>query len=258
MYESEYYIYDIIKNNPVLTKKDLDKLILEYKKTGDNLIHDKIILSNAGLVLRIAQKFSFGCPSIDIADLFHEGIKGLIEALGRFELSYQTAFSTYATPWIKKYIREFANSSEMIIRPFRIAEARKKIEQLCREYYLLYNRKPTMEEIKKSTGYKGVLLEYVLTDWNQQCLSLDKEAITEQEENITLGNLIPSDRNIENYVCNKDMKKRVSILLRKILSKNELFVIEQLYGLNGKEVLSGREIGEKWDLPIRGYIRLKI
>ena len=104
MYESEYYIYDIIKNNPVLTKKDLDKLILEYKKTGDNLIHDKIILSNAGLVLRIAQKFSFGCPSIDIADLFHEGIKGLIEALGRFELSYQTAFSTYATPWIKKYI----------------------------------------------------------------------------------------------------------------------------------------------------------
>lgn len=96
MYESEYYIYDIIKNNPVLTKKDLDKLILEYKKTGDNLIHDKIILSNAGLVLRIAQKFSFGCPSIDIADLFHEGIKGLIEALGRFELSYQTAFSTYA------------------------------------------------------------------------------------------------------------------------------------------------------------------
>ena len=99
-----------------------------------------------------------------------------------------------------------------------------------------------MEEIKKSTGYKGVLLEYVLTDWNQQCLSLDKEAITEQEENITLGNLIPSDRNIENYVCNKDMKKRVSILLRKILSENELFVIEQLYGLNGKEVLSGREI----------------
>ena len=41
------------------------------------------------------------------------------------------------------------------------------------------------------------------------------------------------------------MKKRVSILLRKILSENELFVIEQLYGLNGKEVLSGREIGEK-------------
>ena len=83
-----YYKYDIIKNNPVLTKKDLDKLILEYKKTGDNLIHDKIILSNAGLVLRIAQKFSFGCPSIDIADLFHEGIKGLIEALGRFYICY--------------------------------------------------------------------------------------------------------------------------------------------------------------------------
>ena len=104
MYESEYYIYDIIKNNPVLTKKDLDKLILEYKKTGDNLIHDKIILSNAGLVLRIAQKFSFGCPGIDIADLFHEGIKGLIEALGRFELSYQTAFSTIY-PRICKLLR---------------------------------------------------------------------------------------------------------------------------------------------------------
>ena len=56
MYESEYYIYDIIKNNPVLTKKDLDKLILEYKKTGDNLIHDKIILSNSSTVSFVSKR----------------------------------------------------------------------------------------------------------------------------------------------------------------------------------------------------------
>lgn len=57
-----------------------------------------------GLVKSIAASYKLSCPaSLDYQDLVQEGCMGLLEASKRYDPD-KGAFSTYATPWIRKFI----------------------------------------------------------------------------------------------------------------------------------------------------------
>ena len=63
------------------------------------------VLKYKRLVGSIAVQFS---SVADIEDLMQEGFIGLLEASKRFDPDRGVKFTTYAYPWIKKYIREEA------------------------------------------------------------------------------------------------------------------------------------------------------
>lgn len=64
-----------------------------------------LIMQHQNLVHKIAQRWVRS--NITFNDLVQEGNLGLLEAANRFDPSRGTQFSTYATPWVKKFIRAY-------------------------------------------------------------------------------------------------------------------------------------------------------
>lgn len=131
---------DILNNNYVdsYTRygKDLDKIPLltkekEYelgriiKDTNDKNAKDKLIEGNLRLVISVAKKFlNYG---VSFEDLIQAGNLGLIRAVDKFDVDLGNRFSTYATWWIKRFIRdEINNISRIIYVPSYKSEELKK------------------------------------------------------------------------------------------------------------------------------------
>lgn len=78
---------------------------------------DRIVLSHLGLVRKIAlyESRRYG---VDSGALFSEGVLALFRAIQSFDETRRCRFSTYATFWIRVYIKYYlAQSSSVVLRP---------------------------------------------------------------------------------------------------------------------------------------------
>ncbi|OGV52360.1 MAG: hypothetical protein A2X49_02375 [Lentisphaerae bacterium GWF2_52_8] len=75
---------------------------------------EKLIESNLRLVVQIAS--SFKNSGLPLDDLISEGNIGLIKAAEKFDASKNCRFSTYASWWIRHYIRRALDNKANIIR----------------------------------------------------------------------------------------------------------------------------------------------
>ena len=130
----------------VLNGSEMINLFERYQK-GDLEAKEELINGNLKLVLSILRSFNKGNYNMD--DLFQVGVIGLIKAIDNFDLSYNLKLSTYAVPLIlgeiKRYIRD--NSSIRISRS--IKDLAYSILKYKEEYFNLYGKDPTNEEIAK-------------------------------------------------------------------------------------------------------------
>jgi RNA polymerase sigma factor for flagellar operon FliA len=70
----------------------------KYQQTGDPETRDALIRKYLPLVKQVAGRLSMGLPSqVEEDDLIASGVIGLLEALDRFNPSFNTTFKTYAT-----------------------------------------------------------------------------------------------------------------------------------------------------------------
>ena len=81
---------------------DTQTLWLQYRKTGDPGIRDRLILTYAPLVKYVAGRLGSGLPAhVDEGDLVSYGLLGLIGAIERYEPDRDVKFETYAIARIK-------------------------------------------------------------------------------------------------------------------------------------------------------------
>ena len=127
-----------------LTSDEMKELFIRFQN-GDMAARELLIEGNLKLVLSILKKFYQKSDNLD--DLFQIGCVGLIKAIDHFDLSYDVKFSTYAVPMIlgevKRYIRD--NTSIRISRSLK--DLAYKILKLKEEYFSLYGRELTIQEI---------------------------------------------------------------------------------------------------------------
>ena len=138
------YLRDIQKNK--LLTADEEKELAAKIDLGDKAARDRMIVSNLRLVVKIAKRyFNRGLPFLD---LIEEGNMGLIKAVGRFKLSKECRFSTYATWWIRQSIeRAVDNQSRTIRLPVHITDDIKKMFRMTRVLEQRLNREPTIKEV---------------------------------------------------------------------------------------------------------------
>lgn len=123
--------------------------------------HLQLILlrSNMRLVYSIAMNHQG--MGLDINDLIYEGVLGLRKAMVKFDPTKGCAFSTYAYPWIKDYIRAALSKSLPISLPRHVYKLLVKLKIVKGKFFAQYGREPSDEELREELGLTKEKFEIV-------------------------------------------------------------------------------------------------
>jgi RNA polymerase sigma factor for flagellar operon FliA len=122
-----------------------------YKRTGDRVLRDRLILTYAPLVKYVAGRLGSGLPThVDENDLVSYGLLGLMGAIERFDPNRDIKFETYAVGRIRGAILDELRSLDWAPRSVR-ARAR-DIERAIGSLEAKLGRAPTDQEIASRVG----------------------------------------------------------------------------------------------------------
>jgi len=91
-----------------------DVLTREYVKNKNELVANKLIVSNLRFVISTAKKYIK--YHNDLSDIIQQGNIGLIKALNKFDPERGNRFITYASWWINSSIREFIMRNNQMVK----------------------------------------------------------------------------------------------------------------------------------------------
>jgi RNA polymerase sigma factor for flagellar operon FliA len=135
--------------------EDTTYLWREFKRTGDQGLRDRLILTYAPLVKYVAGRLGSGLPNhVEESDLVSYGLLGLISAIERYEPSRDVKFETYAVTRIRGSIIDELQSMDWV--PRRVRAKSRDIERTIGALESALGRPPTDEEI---AGNLGVTVE---------------------------------------------------------------------------------------------------
>lgn len=151
--------------------------------------YEYLVKKHQGLVYHIVNRFNVS--SFDRDDLIQAGMMGLLEAIKRYDISYNTKFSTYAIPYILGNIKKEYNIQNSVIsssyyinliKKVQKEEDTNSIEELARKY------KTTKENIiialnfsNKITYLKDEEIDQIM-DNNQSRFELDLSNLDKEEK----------------------------------------------------------------------------
>ncbi|HEY7396683.1 MAG TPA: RNA polymerase sigma factor WhiG [Gaiellaceae bacterium] len=152
------------------TGADTQSLWLEFVRTKDKGLRDRLILTYAPLVKYVAGRLGSGLPAhVDESDLVSYGLLGLISAIERYDPERDIKFETYAMARIKGAIIDELRALDWVPRSVR-SRAR-EIERAISELESRLGRAPTDEEIAKKIGISTHELEDSLTDISRSSIA---------------------------------------------------------------------------------------
>ena len=222
---------DIIKNNPLLTKKQEIDLSRKIKK-GDSEARKKLIESNYRLVLSIAKKYHRSDVSFD--DLLQESSIGLLKAVDRFDPELGYKFSTYACWWIKQAALQYINENITNIKvPTHSRLLNAKIKNKTKEIEEDEGKKPTLERLSKEIGENVNKLKYTLKS-NRYIASIDA---SRDDDGNTLASKIADESdfiNPEQLLEKKELKQIIRESLCLLTAKEEK-IIRLRFGITEEE-----------------------
>lgn len=121
----------------------------EGTRTGNE--REQEVLRHLPLVHTVVDRVAAHLPStVDRDDLFHAGVIGLIDALGRFDPSRDNAFSTYAVMRIRGQIIDELRARDWVSRGAR--ERSREYQQAVSELMARHGRMPSDGELAEHLG----------------------------------------------------------------------------------------------------------
>ncbi len=149
---------------------DTQSLWLDYQRTRDTAIRDRLILTYAPLVKYVAGRVGSGLPAhVDEEDLVSYGLLGLMGAIDRFDPSRDIKFETFAISRIKGAIIDELRSLDWVPRSVR-SRAR-DIERAMADLERQLHRAPTDDEIADKLGISVDELGDSLTDISRSSIA---------------------------------------------------------------------------------------
>ncbi len=130
---------------------DSKSLWLEYRRTRDKALRDRLVVNYAPLVKYVAGRLGSGMPAhVEEGDLVSYGLLGLMSAIDRYDPDRDTKFETYAIARIRGSIIDELRTLDWVPRSVR-SRAR-EIERAIRELESRLGRAPTDDEIAGKVG----------------------------------------------------------------------------------------------------------
>ena len=207
--------------------------LLEKASKGDLYAKEKIVQDNIGLVHSVAKKFIN--RGVEYDDLVQLGSIGLINAIDKFDSSYDVKLSTYAVPLIIGEIKRFLRDDGIIkvSRKYKIIASK---ASMIREKLILYlGKEPSLNEIAKelnieceelilafeaTTAPKSV---YETINENDETLLIDKISGGINEESSLIEKIALSD-----LLNDLSERERKIIILRYFKEKKQTEIAKHL------------------------------
>ena len=223
------YLKEVNRIKPA-TSEENKELFIRYKNGED--VYNEIYEKNLKLVVKFATNYAKKY-SIDVLDAIQEGNIGLLTAIKKYDLSFDTSFSTYAYHWISQAItRAYKSKEQAIAIPENLYTKHNKIKEYIEEKEK-EGKKPTNEQIMKDLNITKNTLESFFS--YKGVLSLDQPI----EEDMTLEAIIGIEENYYEIESNYDLKIYL-YKMKHILTDIEYFCTYNSYINN----LSKRQIAK--------------
>lgn len=227
------FISDRLSRNRKKLKKATKDLIREYT----HLKH-RLASANIRLAAHLAKRFrSYGVP---YSDLLHEAVCGLMHAIDRFDLNFDTRLATYATWWIRQALQiAVAQQSHLVsLSPHHLQQLgrwQQEVEAMAHADAEI----PSTEKVQKKKGVESAQLTR-LQAVARSPVSID--ATLDESSEFSLSHVVTqqdafAERN------QFELKELLGHLMHH-LQPRERTVLTLRYGLTGEGGLSLRDIGK--------------
>jgi RNA polymerase sigma factor for flagellar operon FliA len=215
---------------------------LEFSRTRDKGIRDRLILTYAPLVKYVAGRLGSGLPAhVDEGDLVSYGLLGLIGAIERYDPTRDIKFETYAIARIKGAIIDELRALDWVPRSVR-SRAR-EIERAISELEAKTGLAPTDEQIAAKIGISVDELEESLTDISRSSIAALDElwSLSGDGDQISLMDTIEDETGPrpEAALDQTEMREALADSIARLPEREKLVVTLYYY-----EELTLREIGE--------------
>lgn len=137
-----------------MSSEEIEKFI-----TLANVKEEELLMSNMRLIYSIAR--SFLGKGMDFDDLVYEGMRGFRKALTKFDHEKGYAFSTYAYPWIKDYMRSALAAAPPITLPRHVYKLVVKVNAIRNRFQRAIGYSPSDEELASALGISAERFEVV-------------------------------------------------------------------------------------------------
>ncbi|HSW78781.1 MAG TPA: sigma-70 family RNA polymerase sigma factor [Candidatus Babeliales bacterium] len=233
---------------PLLEHSDeirLGRAIQEGDSVTADQARETMINHNLRLVISIARKYQG--REIELIDLIHEGVTGLITAVDRFDYRRGKKFSTYATWWIRQAVRiSVVDKSKAIRVPKHQYERLSLINAKRRSLKLELDREPTDKEVATAAGL--TLRQYLDTvgAFDDQPVSLNKpmkNGHMQKDGAAELGEIIEDPFTLTTDEIDRRIIRRQALgLLLAKLPDREVQILVQRHGLDGELPRTQKEV----------------
>lgn len=164
-----------------------------YKRTGDRLQRERLILHYAPLVTAVASRVGMRLPSsVEHADLVSSGMFGLIDAIEKYETGRGVKFQSYAGARIRGAIIDELRSTDWIPRSVR-SKAR-AVDRAYAELEGELRRTPTETEVAARLGMGIGELRTVFAQISTVNVAALDEMLGAERDSVPLGDTLQDHR----------------------------------------------------------------
>jgi RNA polymerase sigma factor for flagellar operon FliA len=221
---------------------DSRSLWLEYRRTRDGTLRERLIVNYSPLVKYVAGRLGSGLPAhVEEADLVSYGLLGLMSAIDRYDPERDTKFETYAIARIRGSILDELRVLDWVPRSVR-SRAR-EIERAILSLEGLLGRAPTDDELAAKVGISTEQLEASLVDISRTSIAaLDELWTTSGEgDQVSLLDTLEDPESIRpaDVLDETELREALAEAISRLPEREKLVVTLYYY-----EELTLREIGE--------------
>lgn len=234
-------------NKIPLLSRDEETELAQRAKAGDKIAKDKIVRANLRFVVNVAKKYQN--RGLDLTDLISEGNIGLLTAIDRYDVSKGYHFISYAVWWIRQAIlKAIYEKAKMIRLPLNRANELVQIEKARKT---VGGSKSEEQEIREIAEMLNMDKAHVrdLLNIARDMISLDTAVNPGDSDSSSLGEFISDSLydDPEEHAMQTSMKEDIDAVLDSLTEK-EAEVLRCRFGLNGKESMSLKEVGDVFHL----------
>lgn len=223
-----------VRNYDVISPQE-QKRLLSLAHSSDNQVKqeaiNRLVQSNQRFIISFAKKWS---QEDNLLDVINEANLGLLEAIDKYDTNSDNNFLTYAVWWIRKYVKDYHNVYDNIVKRPNANKHNLYVPKARRWFENKYHREPTNEELIEILHKKYNYVIQDPTDLDElRPYTIDNSDIDNELnlcETDRLFNEKTSVDNVSSGINDEYTKSFVSFLLGK-LSDTERDVIVKNYGI---------------------------